>query len=272
MFSVIKEYVKRYGIELNWMFSGTKIQGLKKIESLRANVVNPDEPLFPSKLEQFYSLINFNDGDLFELHLKILAALEASKLNSLYLTSKRDPTLVYDSDQNKANVQYDPETNSISIPVSLLQPPVHELRTSPVEFAAISTLISFEFTRALIGHVKRLKEAPICNENHYESNTTIASKLQDGESQEPQDEWLAYIFGLRSSFNAYTDIRFFSCVENYSEEQVFFLSFANMWCSNTSPNSVNNLLPGRSVVLGTLSKMNEFAEAWSCPKGSKMNP
>ncbi|XP_065345960.1 neprilysin-4-like [Cloeon dipterum] len=132
MFSVIKKYVKRYGTELNWIDAETKKLGLKKIESLRANVVNHDEPLFPSKLEQFYSLINFIDGDLFELHLKILATLEASKLNSLYLTPKREPTLVYDSDQIKANVHYDPETNSISIPVSLLQPQIHELLTRQV--------------------------------------------------------------------------------------------------------------------------------------------
>ncbi|XP_065333091.1 neprilysin-11-like [Cloeon dipterum] len=129
MFSEIKKYIQRY---LNWMYSVTKKQEIKKIESLRANVVNPDEPLFPSKLEQFYSLINFVDGDFFELHLKILAALEASKLNSLYLTPKRDPTLVYYSDQSKANVHYDPETNSISIPVSLLQPPIHRLRKRQV--------------------------------------------------------------------------------------------------------------------------------------------
>ncbi|XP_065344431.1 endothelin-converting enzyme 2-like [Cloeon dipterum] len=227
--SEIKEFVKGYEKELNWMDSETKKQGLKKIESLRANVVNHDEPLFPSKLEQFYSLINFVDGDLFELHLKILSALEASKLNSLYLTPKKEPALVYDSDQSKANVHYDPETNSISIPVSLLQPPMHDLRNSRVEFAAISPLISFEITRVFnIGHVKRFKEVPICNENHYESNTTIASKLQDEEIQ--------------------------------------------MWCSNTSPTSVNDLLTGRSMVLGTLSKTNEFRRAWGCPMGSKMNP
>ncbi|XP_065344444.1 endothelin-converting enzyme 2-like [Cloeon dipterum] len=198
MVSEIKEYIKRYGTKLNWMDSETKKQGLKKIESLRANVVNHDEPLFPSKLEQFYSLINFADGGLFESQLKILAALEASKLNSLYLTPKREPTLVYDSDQIKANAT--------------------------------------------------------------------------------QDEWLAYIFGLQSAVNAYFDyhVSFFrpssACVEDYSEEQIFFLSFANMWCSNKSPNSVNNLLTRRSMVLGTLSTINEFSRAWNCPKGSIMNP
>ncbi|XP_065344435.1 endothelin-converting enzyme 1-like [Cloeon dipterum] len=129
MFSEIKEYLKSNGTKLNWMDAETKKQGLKKIESIRANVVSPDdEPLFPSKLEQFYSLNNFVDGDLFELHLKILAAMEASKLNSLYLTPKKQPTLVYDSDQSEANVNYDPATNSISIPVSLMQLPMHGLR------------------------------------------------------------------------------------------------------------------------------------------------
>ncbi|XP_065344267.1 neprilysin-11-like [Cloeon dipterum] len=65
---------------------------------------------------------------------------------------------------------------------------------------------------------------------------------------------------------------------NYTHKQLFFLGFANMWCQNPSPAVLNILLkwdvhsPGRERVLGTLSNTKEFADAWNCPAGSKMNP
>ncbi|CAB3388789.1 Hypothetical predicted protein [Cloeon dipterum] len=65
---------------------------------------------------------------------------------------------------------------------------------------------------------------------------------------------------------------------NYTHKQLFFLGYANMWCQNPSPSILKLLLkwdvhsPGRVRVLGTLSNTKEFAEAWNCPAGSKMNP
>ncbi|XP_065344270.1 endothelin-converting enzyme homolog [Cloeon dipterum] len=64
----------------------------------------------------------------------------------------------------------------------------------------------------------------------------------------------------------------------YSHKQLFFLGFANMWCQNESLFSLFSLRlkdkhsPSRNRVLGTLANNKEFAEAWKCPVGSKMNP
>ncbi|XP_065344268.1 endothelin-converting enzyme homolog [Cloeon dipterum] len=67
-------------------------------------------------------------------------------------------------------------------------------------------------------------------------------------------------------------------LSEYSHKQLFFLGFGNMWCKNTSPNYLERIMkidvhsPGRERVLGTLANTKEFAEAWKCPEGSKMNP
>jgi putative endopeptidase len=59
-------------------------------------------------------------------------------------------------------------------------------------------------------------------------------------------------------------------VDGYSPEQRFFLGFANVWCQNVTEESARQRAqtdphsPGRLRVIGTISNMEEFREAFSC--------
>lgn len=65
---------------------------------------------------------------------------------------------------------------------------------------------------------------------------------------------------------------------NFTVEQLFFLSAGQVWCSSHRPEAARlDLLtdehsPSKFRVVGPLSNMAEFAEAYKCPLGSKMNP
>ncbi|KAJ7393923.1 Endothelin-converting enzyme 1 [Desmophyllum pertusum] len=90
--------------------------------------------------------------------------------------------------------------------------------------------------------------------------------------------------GLRMAYMGYKD-----WVKNNSpepllpgfkgtNEQLFFLSFSQMWCSAFSPSATfayaksnTHALP-RYRVDGSLSNMKEFAEAFKCPAGQGLNP
>ncbi|XP_076377892.1 uncharacterized protein LOC117219826 [Megalopta genalis] len=66
--------------------------------------------------------------------------------------------------------------------------------------------------------------------------------------------------------------------ENFTNDQLFFLSTANVWCTVYDPDKIatrlkydpHSLAPLR--VIGSLSNSEDFAEAYRCPKGSPMNP
>ncbi|CAG2116395.1 unnamed protein product [Medioppia subpectinata] len=65
-------------------------------------------------------------------------------------------------------------------------------------------------------------------------------------------------------------------MDQFDEEQLFFISFANMWCSNNLPNAVKKTLesgahPPESVrVDGSLANFDKFSDAFHCKPGSKM--
>ena len=61
-------------------------------------------------------------------------------------------------------------------------------------------------------------------------------------------------------------------------EQLFFVSYAQVWCGdNTAEYEVNKLLtnphpPSSTRVTATLSNSEEFSRAFQCPPGAVMNP
>jgi len=67
----------------------------------------------------------------------------------------------------------------------------------------------------------------------------------------------------------------------YSPEQLFFISFGHLWCTNTKYTDRNFLklihdgdphAPGMFRVNGVVSNSDEFAKAFNCPVNSNMNP
>jgi putative endopeptidase len=65
-------------------------------------------------------------------------------------------------------------------------------------------------------------------------------------------------------------------IAGFTPEQLFFLSFANVWASNARPADeqlravVDPHPPPRYRVNGTLANLPEFQAAWSVPEGSPM--
>lgn len=65
---------------------------------------------------------------------------------------------------------------------------------------------------------------------------------------------------------------------NLSHDQLFFLNYAQIWCGSMRPEDALTKIrssvhsPGIIRVIGPLSNSKDFAEAYKCPVGSRMNP
>ncbi|RHZ03443.1 hypothetical protein DYB37_012717, partial [Aphanomyces astaci] len=93
------------------------------------------------------------------------------------------------------------------------------------------------------------------------------------------DESIADNGGLKTSFRAYHEFlkKFPSQYTEEAGDKLFYLSFAQSWCSKDTDARLRQLLsdphpPRRFRVTGALQNNAEFARAFQCPADSDMNP
>jgi putative endopeptidase len=67
-------------------------------------------------------------------------------------------------------------------------------------------------------------------------------------------------------------------VPGLSDDQLFFVAFSQVWCSLSTPEYLRNQVttdshsPGQFRAIVPLINQPKFADAFSCPVGSRMNP
>ena len=100
-----------------------------------------------------------------------------------------------------------------------------------------------------------------------------------------QGENIADNGGIREAFRAYQNYvstngreKRLPGLERYTPEQMFFLSYANVWCNNEIPEYLEYRVlygvhsPNRYRIIGPLSNSDDFSQHFHCPVGSVMNP
>lgn len=109
-----------------------------------------------------------------------------------------------------------------------------------------------------------------------------AARTAAGRAYE-MERGLADIGGLRAAFHAYRTAAAAeppsrASLAGSTEEQLFFLAFAQLWCTAMAP-EVEMLYalqsrhaPPRARVNGAVAQVPEFAEAFACAADTPMNP
>ncbi|NXK94702.1 ECE1 enzyme, partial [Formicarius rufipectus] len=129
--------------------------------------------------------------------------------------------------------------------------------------------------------VEAFKRQTACMVEQY-GNYTVNGEAVNG--KHTLGENIADNGGLKAAYRAYQNW----LKKNGDEEtlptlgltnhQLFFVGFAQVWCSVRTPESSHEGLitdphsPSRFRVIGTVSNSREFAEHFGCPAGSPMNP
>lgn len=67
-------------------------------------------------------------------------------------------------------------------------------------------------------------------------------------------------------------------LKQYNQNQMFWISAANKWCSKYRPENMEAMLlsdshaPGEYRINIPMSNIEAFSRDWNCPVGSNMNP
>ncbi|XP_064113738.1 neprilysin-1-like [Macrobrachium nipponense] len=200
------------------------------------------------------------------------------------------------------NAFYNPNFNDIVFPAGILQPLFYSQHLpKSLNYGGIGVVIGHEMTHGFDDKGRQFDKDG--NLKQWWNNRTIqafrtrAQCIIDQYSGYKVDQVNQYINGrmtqgeniadnggIKQAYRAYRQWVKRNGEEkllpgiNLNHDQLFFLNYARIWCGTMRPedalskirSSVHSLGPIR--VLGPLSNSADFAKAYNCPVGSRMNP
>ncbi|CAH1248353.1 ECE1 [Branchiostoma lanceolatum] len=246
--------------------------------------------------------LQFDEDEYFDNYVHYLMASSNSTFTFLRKQVNKDawitvPTVV--------NAFYSPSGNSISFPAGILRSPFYD-GDYPwyLNFGGIGAVIGHEITHGFDDSGRQFdkngnlehwwnqeitdsfKEKAQCMIDQYSNyvdpetgdlKLNVSGRLTAGEN-------IADNGGLKQTFRGYKKWAAANGPEPMlpglplSPEQLLFVNFGQTWCAKANQQTAQRLLftdshsPGRFRVIGTLSNSRDFAEVFSCPAGSPMNP
>ncbi|XP_050787171.1 endothelin-converting enzyme 1 isoform X1 [Gopherus flavomarginatus] len=297
MITEIKTAFEESLATLQWMDEETRKSAKEKANAIYDLIGYPKFILDPKELDKVFhdyeavSSLYFENVMQFYNFSARVAADQLRKPPNRDQWSMTPPTV---------NAYYSPTKNEIVFPAGILQAPFYT-RTSPkaLNFGGIGVVVGHELTHAFDDQgreydkdgnlrpwwknssVEAFKQQTECIVEQY-SNYTVNGEAVNG--KHTLGENIADNGGLKAAYRAYQNW----VKKNGNEEalptlglsnnQLFFVGFAQVWCSVRTPESSHEGLitdphsPSRFRVIGTVSNSKEFSEHFHCPPGSPMNP
>jgi len=223
------------------------------------------------------------------------------KQNARYLIEENDIEN-FEWSPDEVNAYNYNSMNAFFIPAAFLQAPLYQNGIEALNYGITGSTIGHELSHNYdntgrlyneLGNVahwwsdksyQEYTKRAGCFVDHYNGIRIVNNnKTFEVDGVQTLDENIADVVGLKEAYSAYQ--RYVSIrgqeprlpgMEQYSQEQLFFLAYANQYChydtKNLQLNNQNKHSPNVVRVLGVLSLLPEFANAWSCPLGTPMNP
>jgi putative endopeptidase len=199
------------------------------------------------------------------------------------------------------NAYYNPTNNEIVFPAGILQPPFFAADQPMVmNFGGIGSVAGHELTHGFddegrkydaSGKLTSWWSEPVaaafeqrveCVEGQYSRYAPLPGKFVDGELTAGEN--IADIGGVKAAYYAYKTWeaeqgeRAEPVAEGLTNDQVFFVSWAQNWCMHATEAETLRRLeidphsPGEFRAIGPLIDLPAFAQAFECAEGTPMNP
>ncbi|CAL8113996.1 unnamed protein product [Orchesella dallaii] len=293
MFETIRGSFRELLYNAEWMNETVRNTSLDKLEKIRPCLGYPDWITNVSKIQSEFEGLILNQTTYFEQLLTVRAWLTEQKLKTL--RKPFDAGCKWSQFPGHIGAYYDIKRKSVNIPLGVINKPFFDRqRPLSLNYGSLGTIIGHEITHGFTipgwteesnGEFSAIGE---CLINQYDQYNI--KELQDQQiylnGKLTLDENFPDNGGLLESYKAYKlasskgqgNDKKLPGLDKFTPEQLYFLGFASNWCAASTKESLREQIltdhhsPGKYRVLGTLRNSKEFAEAWSCPVGSFMNP
>lgn len=303
---LIKELKKSFSKMLqanDWMDDKSRTTALKKLASIKENIGYPEWLLNDTRLDEMHPLgkrLNVKKGkfleamlDLFSMKVGVRFDEFGHKRNAFGDTSSTSleervwrqipPTLT--------NAAYVSQLNSIIITAAILKAPFFDKdRPLALNYGSLGMIIGHELTHGFdqsldfntVQSSIAFKELSRCFILQYNTTEPISGLPISG--VRTLRENVADNGGIKESFNAYRSHQKLYGNStllpdlDLDADQLFFLGFANNWCSVYRPDrlkymiALNSHSPEHFRANFPTANFEEFAKAFKCKVGTKQNP
>ncbi|MGH7327832.1 MAG: M13 family metallopeptidase, partial [Polyangiaceae bacterium] len=272
---------------LSWMSDATRKQALEKLAAMRRKIGYPDKwkSYAPVLVERGSLLADVQNADAYNV------AFDVAKIGK-----PPDPS-EFGMTPQTVNAYYSPTRNEIVFPAGILQPPFFDYgpdADDAINYGGIGAVIGHEMTHGFDdqgrlydekgnlrnwwtpGDAARFDARSQCIVDQFSAfrvgDLNINGKLVEGEA-------IADLGGLTLAYRAFEASQAGKpkrAIDGFTHEQRFFLGFAQIWGSTTSPQLERTLAlvdphpPDEDRINGTLQNMPQFAAAFGCAASDAM--
>uniref|UniRef100_A0AC35TLF2 Neprilysin n=1 Tax=Rhabditophanes sp. KR3021 TaxID=114890 RepID=A0AC35TLF2_9BILA len=286
----------------DWMDQTTKAYAIEKLKEMMPLIGYPEFVKNNTALNEYYEGLEFEKSDTYSEMVHKLTTWSQHKAFRRVL----EPVDREDFGISSAvvNAFYSSTKNAITFPAAILQPNFFS-STFPkaVNYGGIGAVIGHEITHGFddqgsqfdkLGSLANwwdaqtqveFKDRTKCIIDQYsayevpDTGLKVNGKLTQGEN-------IADNGGLKGAYKSYRNYikklgheeERIPGFEKYTNDQIFFMSYAQTWCGKAKPQSVIRQIlgdphsPMRFRVNGVVVNQPDFAASFKCPIGSPMNP
>ncbi|PIC47746.1 hypothetical protein B9Z55_006986 [Caenorhabditis nigoni] len=309
MISLIMESFVDLLLSEDWLTKETKQFAKQKVNEMKRKIGYPDYLNDPSAVNKEYMTFTVYPGHYYQTKFSFYEQYQRDVLERITepVDRERMSNTVgifcrWVAGAALVNAFYSPNTNEIIFPAGILQPVFYSKDfPSSMNFGGIGVVIGHEITHGFddrgrlydnLGNIRqwwdnatisKFEHKAQCIEKQYSSYVLEQINMQiNGKSTKGEN--IADNGGLKQAYRAYKKYEKMHSRPprlpgvNLTHDQLFFLNYAQIWCGTMNDKEAIRKLrtsehsPGPIRVKGPLSNSYDFAKAYNCAPGSRMNP
>ncbi|XP_066145515.1 endothelin-converting enzyme homolog [Euwallacea fornicatus] len=298
MLNGIKSAFVEHVQSITWMDSETKKVTLEKTDEMLSFIGYPEWLFEKGALDQKYAGLELNETTYLTNMINIILQFTNESLTSLRLFNPRD----WSTEPITVNAFNSFPDNAINVPLAILNYPLYDLGLEVLNYGSIGSILGHELTHGFdnagrkhdkYGNyvqwwsnktIETFENLTHCFVKQYD-NYTIEDVPGHAQGNRTLGENLADNGGLNQAFTAYKRYKNkhggepkLPGFEQFTSEQMFFISYGSIWCETASREDLKLQLeqdehcPNALRVIGVLQNSEDFTEAFQCPRDSFMNP